>query len=67
MVQPHHFQGHLFARQLNNSSWAPKEQIQVLLKVSEEEYGLRMIHQPLEEFLLTAEAVWNDLLADLGD
>lgn len=39
--QPHHFQGHLFARQINNASWASKEQIQVLLKVSEKEFGLK--------------------------
>lgn len=66
MIQPYHFQGHLFARQLKKPCWAPKEQIQVLLKISEE-FGLRMTCQPLEGFLLTAEAVWKDLLADLGD
>lgn len=25
VIQPHHIQGHLFARQINNASWAPKE------------------------------------------
>lgn len=69
VIQPYHFQGHLFARQqcfLGSQEEHFKEQILVLLKVSEE-FGLRMISQPLEEFLLTAEAVWKDLLADLED
>lgn len=51
VIQPYHFQGHLFARQFNKSSWAPKEQIQVLVKVSEKDFGLGMVLQPSEEFL----------------
>lgn len=51
VIQPYHFQGHLFARQFNKSSWAPKEQIQVLVKVPERDFGLGMVLQPSEEFL----------------
>lgn len=52
VIQPYRFKGHLFARQLNKSSWVPKEQSQALLKVSEKDFGLGMVPQPLEEFSL---------------